>query len=66
MKWAVLERAAFAERAATAEAVPAQLRERISSLEGQIGQARDTIEHMEKSRFWQARKLWVAVRGGRP
>lgn len=65
MKWVILERAAFAQQAAAAQALPAQLRERISSLEGHVGQARDTLGNMERSRFWQARKMWLTVRGGK-
>jgi hypothetical protein len=65
MKWVALERAALARQTAAAEALPAQLRERISSLEAQVGQARDTLGHMERSRFWKARRMWLALRGWR-
>jgi hypothetical protein len=66
MKRASQDRAALAARAAAAEAVPAQLHERISSLEGHIDDARATIGNMERSRFWRARKAWVALRDWRP
>ncbi len=63
MKWAILDRAALMQRVEAAEAVPAQLRERIVSLEAHLRHALATIANMERSRFWQARKVWVAVRG---
>ncbi len=63
---ATLDRAALTARAAAAEALPAQLRERIAGLETHINDARLTIDNMERSRFWQARKMWVAVRDWRP
>jgi hypothetical protein len=42
------------------------LGDRISSLEADVGGARATIGNMQRSRFWEARKVWVAVRGWRP
>ena len=42
------------------------LGDRISSLEADVGDARATIGNMQRSRFWQARKVWVAVRDWRP
>jgi hypothetical protein len=59
---AILERAALAARAAAAEAVPAHLHERISSLEARIAHAGATIGNMERSRFWRARQMWLALR----
>lgn len=59
---AILERAALAARAAAAEAVPAHLHERISSLEARIAHAGATIGNMERSRFWRARQMWQALR----
>jgi hypothetical protein len=66
LKSAILERAALSSRAAAAEAVPAQLHERISSLEARIADARATIGDMERSPFWRARKMWMALRNRGP
>jgi hypothetical protein len=66
LKQAAAERAALTGRAEAAEALPAQLRERIAVLEAQVDHGRATIGHMERSRFWQARRMWGAVRGWRP
>jgi hypothetical protein len=66
MQRATLDRAASTARSAAAETVAAQLRERISGLDLQINHARETIGNMERSRFWQARKMWVALRESWP
>ena len=37
----------------------------IREAQRQLMQARDTIEHMERSLFWRARQWWVRLRGRR-
>lgn len=63
MKATGLDQTVSSKRTAVSEAIEAQLRERIALQEAQIGEARATIGQMERSHFWRARKMWVAVRG---
>ena len=39
-----------------------QLAETVRGLEAQLMQARDTIDHMERSAFWRARRWWLRLR----
>jgi hypothetical protein len=39
------------------------LAKEVREAQRQVMQARDTIAHMERSRFWRARLLWVRLRG---
>jgi hypothetical protein len=41
-----------------------QLAETIRQLQRDLMQARDTIDHMERSVFWRARQWLVRLRGG--
>jgi hypothetical protein len=41
------------------------LADAVREAQAQLLQARDTIQHMERSRFWRARQWWMRLSAGR-
>jgi hypothetical protein len=53
---------AWRRRHAGEQEAHAATRERLREVSLQLAQARATIGHMERSRFWRARLAWVRIR----
>ena len=51
------------EKAAGAEEKAGRLEAKTGQVEAQLAHARTTIEMIERSLFWKARRVWVAING---